>query len=172
MPEPGERLARLALPEFTRAMRSFASVSSLAAPFHDTLFAPLLAARRDAKAAAGLDAQLRALDGRALEAALVAAVQTVAAECWPKSVADRRALTAQLLDLAAPVLAALRHSAVVAEGVRSASGSAVESPESRGPDWVRALQEVFTAWDGFWAAAAPVVGPLARVKRGRTRGVS
>lgn len=164
MPEPG---ARLALPEFTRAMRAFASVTSLGAPFHDTLFTPLLAARREAAEAHGVDGQLSAFEAVALQAVLVGAIESVAAECWPKSVADRRALTAQLLDLAAPIFSALNESAARAAELRNAFGAELESGWSR---WVLALQTVFTEWDRFWGAAAPLVVPLAKAKRGRKRG--
>lgn len=157
----------MALPEFTRAMRAFASVNSLGAPFHDMLFEPLLAARREAAAAPQVDGQLDAFEARALEAALVAAIEAVAAECWPKSVPDRRALTAQLLDLASPVIAALRDSGAKAANLRNAFGASLEQGWS---DWVKALQIVFTEWDSFWGAAAPIVQPLAKVKRGRKRG--
>ena len=148
-------------------MRAFASVSSLGAPFHDTLFEPLLAARREAAAATQVDGQLSAFEARALESALVAAIATVGEQCWPKSEPDRRALTAQLVDLAAPVMAALHESGSKAANLRNAFGASLESGWS---EWVKALQTVFTEWDSFWGAAAPVVQPLAKVKRGRNRG--
>ena len=145
------------LPEFTRSLRSIA-LPSAPESGHDRIFAPLIQARAAAHRMHTLEAQVAAFDAARLERAWREATVALAAERHPRSAPDRRALAAELEQLAAPVWAALRRMAASATLARSAPVNAREVAWER---WVSTVQRLFEAVDDWWGAATPVLGRAA-----------
>ena len=158
-----EARGRFVLPEFTRSLRHFASVASLGGADHDRVFGPLLAARKTAERVSGVEAQLAAFDAARLRRARHESVAAMALSRFPRSEADRRALTAELEELAAPEFAALDRVEREADRVRAASTLALATAWG---DWVSAVQALFVATDRFWGDAMPVLTD-ARGRRAR-----
>ena len=150
-----------ALPEFTRSLRHFASVEALADADHEVVFGPLLAARKAAARVSGMDARLAAFDAGRLRRALGDAIDALTAARHPKSAPDRRALVAELEELAAPIVFALERVDRDAERVRAARSDTLDSAWAT---WVTDVHDVFASTDRFWGEARPVLGraPLRR----------
>lgn len=144
------------VPEVTRGLRGFASVTGAPGSDHDVFFGPLIAARRAAHVAAGPDARREAFDARRLREALGAAAAALAGRRFPapEDAGDRRALEAELDDLLAPAYRALDALAIAGTDVAMAPG-AMRIRAWRG--WCEALQRVFAAADGAWLAALPAL---------------
>ncbi len=155
---------RFELPEFTRALRGFASMRALQSPDHERVFGPLLAARRAAARVESVEGQLAAFDAARLHRALEEAIAAMSADRAPKDGAERRALVARLTDLAQPAVTAIERMAREAAAVR-------DSPaEARGRTWVawvEAVQALFDGTDLFWSALDRTLGPpRRRVRKG------
>lgn len=146
-----------ALPEFTRSLRGFAAVHALGDRNHDLVFVPFIEARRAAQHAQRLSDQLRALDAATLKLALETAIADIAAERWPASAPDRRAMAAFLADAARPVFDALTRADRAA---RWLSGAGDADREGCWNGWVESLAALFGALDAFWTAIQPTVTPL------------
>jgi hypothetical protein len=158
----GEALMREAreLPEQTLRLRHFGASKSNPGSDHDRFFGPLLAARRRAGAATTIDEQLEAFDATSLQAEFERTLRAFAADRYRREGPDRRALEAELFELAEPLLAAVNSLGNAALAVRAAPGDATFI---RWREWAAAAQRVFAEADRWWAAA---LAPLAN-SRGR-----
>jgi hypothetical protein len=166
MPERPAGADRFALPEFTRALRGFASVGSLGSPDHDGVFAPLLAARKAAARVATVEGRLAAFDAARLRRGLDESIEAMCAARTPRAGADRRALHARLTELAEPALQALDRMERSAADLRAATDA--ERAE-RWPTWIRSVQALFDGTDRFWIAVQASLPP-ARGRRGSRAG--
>jgi hypothetical protein len=158
----------LALPEFTRTMRSLGSRRGHLGTDHDRFFAGLLAARRAAEGLAEPESRLAAFDAHQLSPALTTLLGELAAERYPDSPPDRRALEAELLEHAERMYAAIDALGAAADEVRA---SASASRLARWRTWTWAAQRLFEEADRCWLAvlpalaAAPVPAPKRRFWR-------
>jgi hypothetical protein len=148
-----------ALPEVTRALRAFGARRGRPGSDHDRFFAPLLGPLRRARdhvvrgterpwdAAAEVNAAAVAGDVRA-------ALEALAAEHAGPRPPDRRALSAELDELAEPLFAAL-----VALGESAAALAAAGDAERPAAwrAWGAALARAFAAADGVWASMLPAL---------------
>lgn len=151
----------LRLPEFTRSLRSFGShraAGGARRPEHDGFFAPLLAARGAAERATTADARRDALDSRSLRGAVERRLREFAAERYPSDAPERRALEAELLECAAPLITRLTELDAAQE--RFASSVAIER-FLRWREWARAVGTVFEGADECW----PEVGAVLSMDR-------
>ena len=149
-----EHATPFALPEFTRSLRAFASVGSLATPQHDMVFAPLLTARKAAARVQSADARLAAFEPSRIRRAVQDAIDTLATQQHAKSDADRRALAAALGELAMPAFSALDRMDRSAASFRAAPAG---ERDAAWIIWVAAVQALFTGVDAFWDAARRIV---------------
>lgn len=153
------------LPELTLAMRSLGSRHGGPAPEHDRFFGPLIRSRALSEQARDADARMRAFDASVLEASLIETVSALAHLRHAKSPPHRRAMEAQLLEFADPLLAALR---------------ALRSNEEQGDDviavwcaWSASVRAVFVEADRFWQRtrrfldAVPLAPPRVKLAGGR-----
>jgi len=144
----------LALPEFTRTMRSLGSRRGHLGSEHDRFFAGLLAARRAADRFVEPESRLAAFDPRRLSQALTTLLGELAAERFPDSPPDRRALEAELLEHAERVYAALDALGEAADQVRVSAGA---SRLARWRTWTRVALRVFEEADRSWMAMLPAL---------------
>lgn len=143
------------LPELTRPLRSLGSRRGQLGTEHDRFFAPLLAARRRGERAADLRARLKAFDAGAISAAVDEALSDFAKNRFPRRAPDRRALEAELFEIAAPLRAALDSLEVYAN---RAGAAADETAFVRWRSWCGAVQEVFERADRCWIELGKVLG--------------
>jgi hypothetical protein len=153
------------VPELTVPLRALGSTRARPGADHDRFFGPFLAARRAAARASDPEGRLAAVDAKAIATSVGTTVRELAAERYPKQPAERRAMEAELADLAEPVVASLETLAAAADAARA------------GPDdvkfvrwraWANAYREVFRAADQCWLAAiGSALGPRAAHKRER-----
>lgn len=141
------------LPEFTRSLRSIA-VPSAPESGHDRVFGPLIQAKAAAHRMHALEAQVAAFDAARLERAWREAITSLANERHPRSAPDRRALGAELEQLAEPVWDALQRVGAAGAQARSAPVQARGAAWER---WVGTVRRLFEAVDDWWGAAAPVL---------------
>jgi hypothetical protein len=142
------------LPEFTRSLRALA-VPSAPGSDHDRVFAPLLQARTSTQRVRTFEARIGAFDAARLERAWREAIAALAADRHPRSAPDRRALAAELEELAAPVWRAL---GALTRSAASARAAPLADREGAWEAWVASVQQVFNAADDWWRAALPVLG--------------
>ena len=155
----------LVLPEFTRTMRSLGSRRGHLGADHDRFFAALLAARRAAEGFGEPESRLAAFEPRRLATALTTLLGELAAERYPESGPDRRALEAELLEYAERVYSALDTLGEAAEQVRR---SANATRLARWREWTWSAKRVFDEADRCWLAVMPaLVAAPARVVRRR-----
>jgi len=115
-----------ALPELTRALRTFGSRRGTrsrrdsSAAEQRRFFAPLLDARRLAGAASVPAGVIGAFDGVELSAALTTALRGFATERHPEEGPARRALEAELDEIAEPLMLAIAALADAGSGARAA----------------------------------------------------
>ena len=163
--------AALALPELTRTMHSLGSRRGVPGADHDRFFAGLLAARRAAEGFVEPESRLAAFDSRRLAQALTTLLGELAAERYPESPPDRRALEAELLEHAERMYVALEALGEAAEAVRT-SPTAFRLAQWR--SWTWAAQRLFEEADRCWVAvlpalsASPVPAPRRRLWRRAT----
>jgi len=146
-----EILARCrAVPELTSALRAFGSrrghrsVRKNAAHDQQRFFAPLLDARRQAVAAKTPAAAMAAFDAAGLATAFDTALRELAAQRYGDNAPARRALEAELIDLAEPLHASL-------ERLRAAASEASSSEDLKvWRAWTRQLGATFEAADRVW----------------------
>jgi hypothetical protein len=146
--------AALVLPELTRTMQSLGSRRGQPGADHDRFFGGLLAARRSAEAFAEPESRLAAFDSRRLTTTLTTLLGELAAERFPTSAPDRRALEAELLEHAERLFAALEALGDAALRVRE---SANDSRLARWRDWTWRVQRVFEEADRCWVASLPAL---------------
>lgn len=143
-----------ALPEFTRSLRALAVPSAPGAD-QDRILAPLIEARAAAHRVTTLEAQVAAFDAARLERAWRDAIAAFAADRFPRSAPDRRALAAELDVLAAPVWASLRR---LRDAGTAARGASRDERRAAWERWVAAVRAVFQAADDWWRVAPPILG--------------
>jgi hypothetical protein len=144
------------LPELTRPLRSLGSRRGRLGVDHDRFFAPLLAARRRGERAADRRARLRAFDGANMSASLQSTIADFAKARYPRRAPDRRALEAELLEIAEPFFTAL--SALDVYAARAADESSEDTAFVRWRSWCGAVQEAFERADRCWMGFGPVLG--------------
>ncbi|HEY9449425.1 MAG TPA: hypothetical protein VIQ74_00655 [Gemmatimonadaceae bacterium] len=158
-----EELARevergaLALPEFTRSLRTFGSRRATAggrATDHDRFFASLLSARGEAERAPTLEARCSALDASGLRAATERLLGELAVERFPNDAPERRALEAELLEYAAGLFARFDELAGAQRELVSCDDS---ERFARWRRWARALHGVFESADECWPTLGAVL---------------
>jgi hypothetical protein len=165
------------VPELTRALRAFGSrrgqrsARATGAEEQHRFFTPLLIARRAASVAITPADVISAFDADALSHGFNAAIDRFAEERFRESPPARRALTAELSDLAEPLLASL-------DALRVAAKDAIGDLDNlrRWREWAGALRGTFETADRVWlgldAALDAVQGrlpPAAGAGRGSSR---
>ncbi len=141
------------IPELTRALRALGARNVLG-PEQEALFGPLLAARRRAERATELRTRLAAFDAAALRDAWEHALRDAATRRFPHDAPDRRALAAELADVALPYVAALDRLERSATAVR---GAPEESRLRLWREWTSAVAELFVSADRLWLSWAPIL---------------
>ena len=144
----------LALPELTRTMHGLGSRRGRPGAEHDRFFAGLLAARRSAEGFTEPESRLAAFDARRLTQSITTMLSELAAERFPQSGPDRRALEAELFEYAERLQLAIDALGSAADEVRTGN-SAVRLARWR--DWTRAAQRVFEEADRCWIAVLPAL---------------
>jgi hypothetical protein len=140
-----------ALPELTRTLRTFGSRRGTrsrrdsAAADQKRFFGPLLEARRAAGSSSAPAATVAAFDASTLAEALTAALRQFAAERHAEEGPARRALEAELDEIAEPLLAALSALAEAGAGARNALDD-LKSWRS----WAGQLRTTFEVADRVW----------------------
>ena len=139
-----------AVPELTSALRAFGSrrghrsVRKSAAEDQQRFFAPLLDARRQAVAAKSSSAAMAAFDAAGLTTAFDTALRELAAQRYGDNAPARRALEAELVDLAEPLHAAL-------DRLKESAAQAASSEDLKvWRAWTRQLSATFAAADRVW----------------------
>jgi len=144
------------LPELTRPLRTLGSRRGRLGIDHDRFFAPLLAARRRGERASDRQGRLRAFEGAGIRAALESAIADFAKARFPRRAPDRRALEAELQELAAPLMTSLEALDVYAG--RATEEDTESTTFVRWRSWCGAVQDVFERADRCWLAFGPVLG--------------
>jgi hypothetical protein len=162
MPDARHNDGAFAMPEFARALRGLASAQGLGRTEHMAVFGPLLLARKEAELAGTPGARVASFDPTRLRRAWLESIESMAAARVPKGGADRRALTARLMECADPALAALPGLERAAARVRDAGGT-IEPGVWRA--WIEAVQLLFDAADRFWLSIEPHLGPAPAPRR-------
>jgi hypothetical protein len=153
------------VPELTVPLRALGSTRARPGVDHDKFFGPFLAARRAAARAIDPEGRLAAVDAKTIATAVGTTVRELAAERYPKQPAERRAMEAELADLAEPVVASLDALAAAADAARTSSD---DVRFVRWRAWASAYRDVFRAADQCWLAAiGSALGPRAAGKRER-----
>jgi hypothetical protein len=140
-------------PAQTLSLRGFGSERSSPGSDHDQWFEALLTARRTAEESRTVETQRRAFDSPRL----VRHAQ-ITREGWAsvrfEGAADRRALVAELEDLAAPYSHALRQLEHAALRLRQVAEDRKFETWRR---WTGTVQRAFRAADDVWTATIPVL---------------
>ena len=144
------------LPELTRPLRSLGSRRGRLGIDHDRFFSPLLTARRRGERASDRQGRLRAFEGASIRTALDNAISDFAKARFPRRAPDRRALEAELQELAAPLMTSLAALDVYAG--RATEEDTESTTFIRWRSWCGAVQEVFERADRCWLAFGPVLG--------------
>jgi hypothetical protein len=140
-------------PAQTLSLRSFGSERSAPGSDHDQWFEALLTARRVAEESRTVETQRRAFDApRLLRHAQVIREGWAAARF--EVAADRRALEAELEDIAAPYSQALKRLEHAALRLRQAPEAAQFATWRR---WTVTVQHAFRSADDVWQATIPVL---------------
>lgn len=146
------------VPEFTRGLRTLGSARG-GGGHHEgqaRFFAPLLQARRRLEDEPDLDGRVVAFDASALRDRVLQVLRALAAEAYPSSAADRRAIEAELLDAVEPLLVRLRSLERLAKAWPEADES-VRLDVWR--SWVESVKAVFMDADHCWSAASRILPP-------------
>lgn len=139
------------LPELTRTLRAFGSrrgqrASRAAGPAEQQrFFAPLVDARRRAMRAGSPFDAIALFDAAAIESAINGTLSRFAADRYGDSGPARRALEAELSDLAEPL-----YRAVVALGEAAASARQANGDLRAWRAWCSALKTAFETADRVW----------------------
>jgi hypothetical protein len=146
------------LPELTRALRGFGSRRARPGSDHDRFFAPLLAplvaARQAPERGEMPQLLLDGFDAGRIRHAVSATLTSFAAARFADSAPDRRALDAELQELAEGFYLGLVELGVMADAVRQ---SPVDTRFARWRDWAATLVRVFERADYCWLTAVPVL---------------
>jgi hypothetical protein len=164
-----------ALPELMRDMRAYGAARALPGSEHDRFFAPLVAPLRALRAAHATGAggaiatpwrSAESVGATRAGAEIRATLSAIAAERFPVSAPDRRALEAELLDESEPLFDALDALTVAAQKLGVASE---RDRVAAWRAWCAALAATFVAADRAWAAVLPALGEAPRPEPGRWR---
>jgi hypothetical protein len=164
-----------ALPELMRDMRVYGAARALPGSEHDRFFAPLVAPLRALRAAHATGAggaiatpwrSAESVGATRAGAEIRATLSAIAAERFPVSAPDRRALEAELLDESEPLFDALDVLTVAAQKLGVASE---RDRVAAWRAWCAALAATFVAADRAWAAVLPALGEAPRPEPGRWR---
>lgn len=140
-------------PAQTLSLRGFGSERSAPGSDHDRWFEALLTGRRVAEESRTIETQRRAFDAERLRRHAGVIRETWAAERFEKP-ADRRALVAELEEMAEPYAAALAQ-------MDEASGLLRQAPDSAQFEswrtWTGQVQHAFRHADAVWTAMVPVL---------------
>lgn len=143
-----------ALAEVTRPLRALGSHRANPGADHVRFFAPFLGARRRAERATALHGRLDAFAAVALRRAVAEALRELAVTRFPESAPERRALEAELSELAEPLAASVDALEAMATAVRR-SDEETRLIAWRG--WAAAVRDLFACADRSWMAIAPVL---------------
>jgi hypothetical protein len=138
-----------ALPELTRPLRALGSRRGRPGADHDRFFAPLIDARRAVEKATRIDERLVAFEAETLRKAVDDVLRGMAAERFPQSAPDRRALSAELLELAERLYASLD---VVRERAAAVRASSADAKFAHWRRWSHSVAAVFEQADRCWMA--------------------
>jgi hypothetical protein len=142
-----------AIPELTRALRTFGSRRGSrsrresSAVEQRRFFAPLLEARKLASAADAPTSTIAAFDGAALSQAFSTALREFAAERYAQPGPGRRALEAELDEIAEPLMTAITALVDAGNGARSAVDDL-----GLWRAWASQLRSMFEIADRVWLA--------------------
>jgi hypothetical protein len=140
-------------PAQTLSLRGFGSERSAPGSDHDRWFEALLHARRVAEESRTIETQRRAFDAARFTRHALALRESWAAERFAEP-ADRRAMQAELEELAAPFTQALRQ-------LEHSSLRLRQAPDAHQFDawrkWTDAVQRTFRGADDVWMAIVPVL---------------
>lgn len=154
----------MAVPELTRSLRGLGSTRASPGADHDRYFGPLLTARREAEAASGPDRARAAFDAPSLRAAMMQRLHELAAERHPSDPPERRALDAELSEVAEPLVAALG----ALERTQDALASSDDAERfARWRAWAAALRATFEAADEVWLSLVRVLAADVPTRRSR-----
>ncbi|HXE61772.1 MAG TPA: hypothetical protein VN607_13740 [Gemmatimonadaceae bacterium] len=144
----------MAVPEVTRSLRGLGSTRASPGAEHDRYFGPLLAARREAESATGPERARAAFDAVSLRAAMLQRLREVAAERHPSEPPERRALEAELSEVAEPLVAALG----ALQQAQDALASSDDADRfARWRAWAAALRSTFEMADEVWLSLVRVL---------------
>lgn len=151
------------VPELTRALRAFGSrrgqrnARPTGTEEQHRFFTPLLVARRAASVALTPAEVIAAFDPEALSRGFSVAIDRFAEERFSDSPPARRAITAELTDLADPLFASL-------DALRLAATDAASDLENlrRWRQWASALRSVFETADRVWLGLDSVLDAAQR----------
>lgn len=158
----------MTIPELTRSLRALGSGRGSPGVDHDRFFGVLLDARREAErsGARSPDRARAAFDAVTLRDALVHRLEAVSRERHPDAPPERRALDAEMLEVAEPLLTQLG----ALERAQDALAASEDAERlARWSDWARVLRDVFESADAVWLALARVLAaePPTRAPRWR-----
>jgi len=156
----------MAVPELTRSLRGLGSTRASPGVDHDRYFGPLLVARREAEAASGPERARAAFDAPALRAAMMQRLREMAAERHPSEPPERRALDAELSEVAEPLVRAL---GALERAQESLASSDDAERFARWRAWAAALRTVFETADEVWLSLVRVLAADVPTRRSRTR---
>lgn len=152
----------MAVPELTRSLRGLGSAKASPGEEHDRYFGPLLTARREAEAASSPDRARAAFEAVPLRAAMLQRLKEMAAERHPSEPPERRALEAELFEVAEPLVAALG----VLERAQDALAASDDAERyARWRAWASALKAAFESADEAWLSLVRVLAANVPTRR-------
>ncbi|MGH7720623.1 MAG: hypothetical protein ACREON_17470 [Gemmatimonadaceae bacterium] len=151
------------LPEMMLSLRGFGSHRAQPGAEHVRFFDLLLEARRRAEQARDTDELVRAFDAPKLRAEVEQRLKEFAAERYPDSSADRRAVFAELSDCAAALLAEID---ALSGHERALLESESASQFANWRRWSDAVRRIFERADACWFGMLPILdAPVRRRER-------
>lgn len=144
----------MAVPEVTRSLRGLGSTRASPGAEHDRYFGPLLAARREAEAASTPDRARASFDAVPLRAALLQRLREMAGVRHPSNPPERRALEAELFEVAEPLVAAL---GALQQAQESLAASDDAERFARWRAWAATLRTAFESADEVWLSVVRVL---------------
>lgn len=142
------------LPELTRPLRGLGSHRAQPGADHDQFYRALLVARRDAERTGDPARRIAAFDGAALRSAMRRVLSDFAGAHHPRYAPDRRALHAELEEVADGLFRALDDVSARADAVGAAGD---DSRLARWREWTAAVRRVFDEADRCWLLVLPVL---------------
>ncbi|MDQ6828057.1 MAG: hypothetical protein M3081_04235 [Gemmatimonadota bacterium] len=156
----------LTVPELTLSLRGLGSRRAAPGGTFDGFFAPMLSARRRAGFSGEIDFFLTALDAAAMRDAMSEQLRNFVSRRYPARASDRRALQAQLDEIAAPLFVAL---SALKQAQEALAGASDADRLARMRAWSSAMHHAFDAADRCWLAMRPVLESAHRERVPRWR---